>query len=59
VFRIHAYSSQKRVMALVVSGEKGTYSLQGRHISIPVDCDVKCNVIKHGKPNSEIHNITV
>jgi hypothetical protein len=46
-------------MALVVSGEKGTYSLQGRHISIPVDYDVKCNVIKHGKPNSEIHNITV
>ena len=52
VFRIQAYSSQKRVMALVVSGEKGTYSLQGRHISIPVDYDVKCNVIKDGKPKS-------
>ena len=59
MFRIQAYSSQKRVMALVVSGEKGTDSLQGRQISIPVDYDLKCNVMKHGKPNSEIHNITV
>ena len=46
-------------MALVVSGEKGIYGLQGRHISIPFDYDVKCNVIKHGKSKSEIHNITV
>ena len=59
MFRIQAYSSQKSVMALVVSGENGTYSLQGRQIGIPVDYDVKCNVIKHGKPKSEIHNITV
>ena len=59
MFRIQAYSSQERAVALIVSGEKGIYGLQGRQISIPVDYDVKCNVIKHGKSKSEIHNITV
>ena len=59
MFRIQTYSSQERAVALVVSGEKGIYGLQGRHISIPFDYDVKCNVIKHGKSKSEIHNITV
>lgn len=52
VFRIQTYSSQKRVVAVIISGEKGMYGLQGRQISIPADYDVKFHVIKHGKPKS-------
>lgn len=54
VFRIQTYSSQRRVVAVVVSGEKGMYGLQGRQISIPVDYDVKFNVMKHGKPKGKL-----
>ncbi|XP_063405718.1 uncharacterized protein LOC134689682 [Mytilus trossulus] len=49
VFRIQTYTKQKRVIALVVSGEKGMYGLQGRQISIPADYDVKFHVLKLGK----------
>ncbi|XP_052085596.1 uncharacterized protein LOC127723139 isoform X2 [Mytilus californianus] len=53
VFRIQTYSTQKRVVAVVVSGEKGMYGLQGRKISIPANYDVTFHIMKHGKPKGK------